>query len=76
MSCHTLEDFVSFAMEPVTITAKTIHSTDGTPIYAEATGNPKNPCVVLIHGLTLSGAVFDVVFADKRLLDRIYMVNP
>jgi hypothetical protein len=56
---------------PVT---KTLQSKDGTIIYADAIGNPKNPSVVLVHGLALSGLVFNNLFADKNLLGDLYLV--
>ncbi|KAJ3554410.1 hypothetical protein NM688_g3129 [Phlebia brevispora] len=54
---------------------KVLRSSDGTAIFAEATGRRENPAVVLIHGLALSGAVFDNLFADKRLTDKLYLVR-
>ena len=53
---------------------KTVRSSDDTLIYAEAIGNPKKPHVVFVHGISLSGAVFDNLFADECLLDSLYMV--
>ncbi|KAK7008114.1 alpha/beta-hydrolase [Favolaschia claudopus] len=55
--------------------ARTLHSSDGTVIFAEATGSPKNPSVVLISGLSLSGCVFDDLCADPRLLEKLYIVR-
>jgi len=54
---------------------KHLHSSDGIPIYAEAIGNPKNPHVVLVHGLNLSAATFNNLFSDRRLLDKVYLVR-
>ncbi|KAJ7503179.1 alpha/beta-hydrolase [Mycena galericulata] len=50
-------------------------STDGTLIYAEASGNPANPSVVFAHGMLLSGIVFDNLFSDTRMLDKLYLVR-
>ncbi|KAJ7125354.1 alpha/beta-hydrolase [Mycena epipterygia] len=50
-------------------------SADGTLIYAEASGNPANPSVVFAHGFALSGIVFDKLFSDTRLLDKLYLVR-
>ncbi|KAJ7125387.1 Alpha/Beta hydrolase protein [Mycena epipterygia] len=50
-------------------------STDGTLIYAEASGNPANPSVVFAHGFAMSGIVFDKLFSDTRLLDKLYLVR-
>ena len=55
--------------------SKTVHSSDGTPIFAEAVGDPSNPSVVLVHGIQLSGTVYDNLFADKDLLGKLYMVR-
>jgi hypothetical protein len=54
---------------------KVLFSTDGTRLFAEATGDRSNPHLVLIAGLTLSGCVFDEICADKRLLDSLYIVR-
>jgi hypothetical protein len=54
---------------------KILHSTDGTTIFAEATGHPSNLHLVLLSGLTLSGCVYDDMCADQRLLDSLYIVR-
>lgn len=54
---------------------KILRSTDGTSIFAEATGDPSNLHLVLLSGLTLSGCVFDDMCADQRLLDSLYIVR-
>jgi pimeloyl-ACP methyl ester carboxylesterase len=54
--------------------ARTLKSTDGNDIYADATGDPQNPSIVFVHGMTFSGAVFDCLFANKRLLEKFYLV--
>jgi pimeloyl-ACP methyl ester carboxylesterase len=50
-------------------------SSDGTPIYAEASGNPANPSVVFAYGFALSGIVFDKLFSDPRMLEKLYLVS-
>jgi pimeloyl-ACP methyl ester carboxylesterase len=55
--------------------SKTLQSKDGTIIYADAIGNPTNPGVVFIHGSFLNAVVFDNLFADKSLLDKLYLVS-
>ncbi|KAJ7143509.1 alpha/beta-hydrolase [Mycena crocata] len=55
--------------------SKICPSTDGTLIYAEASGNPANPGVVFAHGFALSGVVFDELFSDTRMLDKLYLVR-
>ncbi|KAJ7821532.1 alpha/beta-hydrolase [Mycena olivaceomarginata] len=55
--------------------SKLVLSSDGTPIYAEASGNPANPSVVFAHGFALSGIVFDKLFSDPRMLEKLYLVR-
>ncbi|KAJ7072861.1 Alpha/Beta hydrolase protein [Mycena amicta] len=55
--------------------AKDCISADGTRIYADATGNPQNPSVVFAHGFALSGIVFDKLFSDARMLEKLYLVR-
>ncbi|KAF5309123.1 hypothetical protein D9619_012782 [Psilocybe cf. subviscida] len=52
-----------------------VSSSDGTKIYANAVGNPSNPGMVIIHGLMLSGTVFDDVVNDVRLTSLFYLVT-
>ncbi|KAJ7821547.1 Alpha/Beta hydrolase protein [Mycena olivaceomarginata] len=47
----------------------------GPPIYAEASGNPANPSVVFAHGFALSGIVFNKLFSDPRMLEKLYLVR-
>ncbi|KAJ7746296.1 alpha/beta-hydrolase [Mycena metata] len=56
-------------------TSKILRSTDGTTIFAEATGDPGNLHLVLLSGLALSGCVFDGMCADQRLLESLYIVR-
>jgi len=44
-----------------------ITSTDGTKIWAEATGNSNKPPVVFIH--------FSKQFSDPNLLENLYMIR-
>ncbi|KAJ7503181.1 alpha/beta-hydrolase [Mycena galericulata] len=55
--------------------SKICPSTDGTLIYAEASGDPTNPSVVFAHGFLQSGIVFDKLFSDTRMLDKLYLVR-
>ncbi|KZT18746.1 alpha/beta-hydrolase [Neolentinus lepideus HHB14362 ss-1] len=54
---------------------KYLKSSDGTRIYAEAVGDISNPSLVFTHGVSLSSAIFDDLFADERLLDNFYLVR-
>ncbi|KAF7295945.1 AB hydrolase-1 domain-containing protein [Mycena kentingensis (nom. inval.)] len=56
-------------------TVKECVSADGTIVYSEGSGNPENPGVVFVHGFALSGIVFDHLFCDNRLLDKLYLVR-
>ncbi|KAJ6583040.1 alpha/beta-hydrolase [Mycena vulgaris] len=56
-------------------TVKILRSTDGTTIFAEATGDPRNLHLVLLSGLSLSGCIFDDLCADQRLLEKLYIVR-
>ncbi|EIW74739.1 alpha beta-hydrolase [Coniophora puteana RWD-64-598 SS2] len=54
---------------------KQLKSTDGNDIYAEAVGDPSKPAVVLVHGFMLSAGAFDNLFADQKLLDKLYLIR-
>ncbi|THH17321.1 hypothetical protein EW146_g3464 [Bondarzewia mesenterica] len=55
--------------------SKVLRSSDGCEIYAEATGHSSRPHVVLIHGVTFSGAVFDDFCRQPELLEELYIVR-
>ncbi|ETW75852.1 Esterase/lipase/thioesterase [Heterobasidion irregulare TC 32-1] len=55
--------------------SKMLQSSDGSKIYAEASGNPKRPHVILMHGFTLSAAVFDEFCRLPLLLEELYIVR-
>ncbi|THH11695.1 hypothetical protein EW146_g7950 [Bondarzewia mesenterica] len=50
-------------------------SKDGIHLYADAAGNPSNPAIVFLHGLSLSSIAFDNLFTNPKLLDRYYLVR-
>ncbi|KAG7441923.1 alpha/beta-hydrolase [Guyanagaster necrorhizus] len=58
-----------------TSTAQLVSSKDGALIYADAAGDPTKPCLVFVHGLALSGAVFDNLFANPTLTENFYLVR-
>ncbi|KZV68761.1 alpha/beta-hydrolase [Peniophora sp. CONT] len=58
-----------------TTVVKELTSKDGTVIYADAIGDPSKPHVVFVHGLSLSGAVFNDMFADARYNSEFYLVR-
>ncbi|KAG7442768.1 alpha/beta-hydrolase [Guyanagaster necrorhizus] len=55
--------------------AQLVPSKDGALIYADASGDPTKPCLVFVHGLSLSGAVFDNLFANPKLTENFYLVR-
>ncbi|KAH8113551.1 alpha/beta-hydrolase [Phellopilus nigrolimitatus] len=55
--------------------ARIIRSSDGSKIYADAAGNPDKPSIVFIHGMTFSGAVFDVIFSNEKYRQEFYLVR-
>ncbi|KAK0232551.1 Alpha/Beta hydrolase protein [Armillaria fumosa] len=58
-----------------TSTAQLVTSKDGALIYADAAGDPTKPCLVFSHGLALSAAVFDDLFANPKLTKNFYLVK-
>ncbi|KAF7288116.1 AB hydrolase-1 domain-containing protein [Mycena chlorophos] len=50
-------------------------SSDGTLIYADASGDPQNPSIVFVHGFAVSGIIYDKLFRDQRLLENFYLVR-
>ncbi|PFH46681.1 hypothetical protein AMATHDRAFT_43441 [Amanita thiersii Skay4041] len=54
---------------------KYVKSMDGTQIYADSAGDPKNPAIVLIHGFSLSSLVFDPIFDDPAWTRHVYLVR-
>ncbi|TFY80976.1 hypothetical protein EWM64_g3033 [Hericium alpestre] len=54
---------------------KSLKSTDGCDLYAEAIGDHSNPHVVLLHGMGSSAAIFDVFCHQYSLVDNLYIVR-
>ena len=54
---------------------KYVYSADGTKIYADATGDPRNPHVVLIHGMGVASIAWDKQIEDPRLNENLYLVR-
>ncbi|KDR73835.1 hypothetical protein GALMADRAFT_71580 [Galerina marginata CBS 339.88] len=52
-----------------------LKSSDGTDIFADAIGNPRNPPIIFVHGITLSALVFKDLFEDERLLNHFYLIS-
>ncbi|KAI0320010.1 alpha beta-hydrolase [Amylostereum chailletii] len=61
-------------MPPSTL-QKVLKSSDGVEIFTEATGDPSNPHVILLHGLGVSGAVFDDLCQREDVLCSLYVVR-
>jgi hypothetical protein len=55
--------------------SKVLRSSDGCEIYAEATGDRWHPHVVLVHGMTFCGAVFDDLCRLPDMLQNLYVVG-
>ncbi|KZT52832.1 alpha/beta-hydrolase, partial [Calocera cornea HHB12733] len=55
--------------------SKLVHSADGTPIYAEALGDPSKPALVFVHGFALSLTCFDDVFSDPGWREAAYLIR-
>ncbi|KAF8915012.1 Alpha/Beta hydrolase protein [Mucidula mucida] len=51
-------------------------SADGTPIYADATGDPTKPALVFIHGFGLCASAFDGIFDDPEWSESLILVAP
>ncbi|KAI0026966.1 alpha/beta-hydrolase [Vararia minispora EC-137] len=63
-------------MSPSESIVKLVTSSDGSQIYADSVGDPKSHIhIVFLHGLGLSGAVFDHIFANTRYSSQFYMVR-
>ncbi|KAI0320009.1 Alpha/Beta hydrolase protein [Amylostereum chailletii] len=60
---------------PLRSVQKILKSSDGMEIFAEATGDPSNPHVVLLHGLSYSGAIFDDFCEREDVLTSLYVVR-
>jgi len=54
---------------------RVLTSSDGHTIFAEASGDHSKPHVVIIHGLAMSGAVFDDFCKRSDLLKGLYIVR-
>lgn len=55
--------------------ARILQSDDGTKIYTEFVGDKEKPCLVLVHGFTMSCPVWDNIFRDASLLSEVCMVS-
>ncbi|KAK0498060.1 hypothetical protein EDD18DRAFT_1382709 [Armillaria luteobubalina] len=60
---------------PPTPTSQLVPSRDGAPIYTDAAGDPTKPCLVFVHDFTLSGAVFDNLFGNPKLIANFYLIR-
>ncbi|EJD02657.1 alpha/beta-hydrolase [Fomitiporia mediterranea MF3/22] len=67
--------FHFYAMSEFPSSPKILVSSDGTKIYADASGDTSKPSIIFVHGLGLSGAVFDRIFSDKRYTEHFYLVR-
>nr|GAT49062.1 predicted protein [Mycena chlorophos] len=59
----------------MSVSVKECVSSDGTRIYASATGNAQGQSIIFVHGFALSGIVFDNLFEDERMLQNFHLVR-
>ncbi|KAJ6626033.1 Alpha/Beta hydrolase protein [Mycena sp. CBHHK59/15] len=52
-----------------------VTSKDGTKIFAEAKGDPLNPCIVFAHGLSTGSGCFNNIFADPLWTDDVFLAR-
>ncbi|EIW85535.1 alpha beta-hydrolase [Coniophora puteana RWD-64-598 SS2] len=57
------------------VVVKELKSSDGNKIYAEAIGDPSKPSIILVHGIMLSCAIWDNLFEDQKLVERLYLIR-
>lgn len=55
--------------------ARFVTSSDGSKIYADATGDPGKPSIVFLHGLSLSGVIFNHIFANEDYKKNFFLVR-
>ncbi|KAI0789686.1 Alpha/Beta hydrolase protein [Abortiporus biennis] len=60
--------------DPTTI-SRYITSNDSTQIWASSSGNPSNPPLIFIHGVSCTSIVFDGQFSDSQLLENLYLIR-
>lgn len=60
---------------PAHLIEKFVVSADGTRVFAGALGNPEKPALVFIHGMTLSGSVYNNLFSMPELSNDFYLVG-
>ena len=69
-------DILDKQMEsPANLIEKFVISADGTRIHAGALGDPNKPALVFVHGITLSGSIFNELFAKLNELNEFYLVS-
>lgn len=56
------------------LVSKVLFPSDNNEVYAECVGDHSKPHLVLVHGFTLSGAVFDKIFHDAKYQEDYYLV--
>ena len=55
--------------------ARFVTSSDGSKIYADAAGDAGKPAIVFLHGLSLSGAVFNNIFSNEEYKKKFFLVR-
>ncbi|KAJ3718857.1 alpha/beta-hydrolase [Lentinula raphanica] len=52
-----------------------VTSSDGTKIWAAASGNPSKPAVVFIHGFACTADAFDKQYTNHEMLENLYIIR-
>ena len=60
---------------PIPLVERSLTSSDGTAIYADATGVPTNTAIVFIHGLSCTALGWEKQFADAALCASFHLVR-
>ncbi|KAJ7813132.1 alpha/beta-hydrolase [Mycena olivaceomarginata] len=71
---QSLQTTINTQMNTLSSQTKVVASSDGASIFASAYGRISNPAIVVIHGIILSGDVFENLATDPRLSDNFYLI--
>lgn len=60
---------------PTTPRSQFVTSSDGTLVYADCIGDPENPSIVFLHGITYSTVAFDCIFLNPTYSEKYFLVR-